>query len=100
MEMDELGLFAVVSLCLLAACGSTPTDQEGKNIGSITHSLGSGPFSGGKVRKIKPAYTPAALSHKPVKLMLELEGDPITVLQSQHLERRLTPAEKELLRSE
>ncbi|HET7539366.1 MAG TPA: S8 family serine peptidase [Polyangiaceae bacterium] len=102
--MDKLGLFAVVSSCLLVACGSTPADREDEATQAIAHSLGSsplgsGPFGGAQARKIKPAYTPTALSHKPVKVMLELEGDPITVLQSQQVERRLTSAEKELFRS-
>jgi subtilisin family serine protease len=97
--MDKLGLSAAVSLCLLIACGSAPPEQEGESARSIAHPLGSSPFFGGKGRKIKPAYTPHALSHKPVKVMLELEGDPITVVQSQRTERRLTAVQKELLRS-
>src|SRR6187431_2104794 len=96
--MTKLNPLVVLFSCaLLAACGSTPTPQEG-DPGSTGQWLAGRPFVGSKARPIKTPFTPRALSRKPVKVMLELAADPITIVQSLRLERKLNTGEKQLIR--
>ena len=96
--MAKLNRLAVVFSCaLVTACGSTSTPQE-SDPSSTGQWLSGGRFAFGKARLVKPAFTPHALSHKPVKVMLELAADPITIVQSLRLDRKLNTDEKQLIR--
>jgi subtilisin family serine protease len=85
---------AAVAL-LVGACGG-PTDTD--TGGSETQLAFT--RAGRKVepRAIKPAITPLGLDKKPVKVMVEVAGDPITVVQSQTPERKLTRDERTQIR--
>jgi minor extracellular serine protease Vpr len=49
-------------------------------------------------RAIKPAKTPLGLDNTPVKVIVEVAGDPITVVQAQTPERKLTRDERQQIR--
>ena len=85
---------AAVALLVGACSGPTDTDTGGSETQLAFMR------SGRKVepRAIKPAITPLGLDNKPVKVMVEVAGDPITVVQSQTPERKLTQDERSQIR--
>ena len=75
---------AIASLVLAslgAACGNAPQASETTQK-TVAQPLALSRFGRIAPRAIKPAFKPLGLSHKPVKVMVELAGDPITVVQA------------------
>jgi minor extracellular serine protease Vpr len=66
---------------LSTACGNAPQAQETTEK-AVAQPLALSRFGRITPRAIKPVFKPLGLSHKPVKVMLELAGDPITVVQA------------------
>jgi subtilisin family serine protease len=85
---------AAVALLVGACSGPTDTDKGGSEapLAFIRSGRNIEP------RAIKPAITPLGLDNKPVKVMVEVAGDPITVVQAQTPERKLTQDERQQIR--
>jgi minor extracellular serine protease Vpr len=87
---------SVAAVTLLVGACSGPTDTD--------KSAGEPPLMMARAgrtiepRKIKPAVTPLGLDNRPVKVMVEVTGDPITVVQSQTPDRKLTQDERTQIR--
>ncbi len=88
---------AVASIALLVGACSGPTDAE-KAGGALPPLALS--RSGRKIepKRIKPAVTPLGLDNKLVKVVVEIAGDPVTVVQSQTPDRKLTRDERNQIR--
>ena len=86
----------VAAVALLAGACSAPTET--------TSVVGVPPLalarSGLPIapRAIKPAKTPLGLDNTPVKVMVEVAGEPITVVQAQTPDRKLTRDERHQIR--
>src|SRR5688572_17856909 len=86
----------VAAVALLAVACSAPTETS--------NAVGVPPLplarSGRAIqpRAIKPAKMPLGLDTKPVKVMVEVAGEPITVVQAQTHDRKLTRDERNSIR--
>ena len=86
----------VAAVALLTGACSAPTDTS--NV------VGVPPLALARLgrtiapRAIKLAKTPLGLDNKPVKVMVEVAGEPITVVQAQQPERKLTSDERHQIR--
>src|SRR5690242_19760052 len=89
--------FTLVGAMLTAACGTTPRD-DAEATASARSAGEQARFPGITPRAVKPVFTPIGLRTEPIKVMVELEGDPITIVQSQVADRKLTAAEKNQVR--
>ncbi|MET0592880.1 MAG: S8 family serine peptidase, partial [Polyangiaceae bacterium] len=89
---------SVAAVALLVGACSGPTSEEIK-IGVDPSSPLARSGRTVKPRKIKPAITPLGLDNKPVKVMVEVAGDPITIVQSQSPDRKMTRDEREQVRA-
>jgi hypothetical protein len=86
---------AAVALLVGACSGPTEGDKAGGNTPPLALAR-----SGRSIepRAIKPAVTPLGLDDKPVKVVVEVAGDPVTVVQAQTPERKLTRDERSQIR--
>src|SRR5262245_35663642 len=85
---------AAVALLVGACSGPTDTDKEGGDT-QLAFARARRTI---EPRRIKPAVVPLGLDSKPVKVIVEVAGDPITVVQSQTPERKLTQDERTQIR--
>jgi len=86
---------AAVALLVGACSGPTDADKAGGEPPTLAMAR-----SGRSIapRKIKPAVTPLGLDNKQVKVVVEVAGDPVTVVQSQTPDRKLTRDERNQIR--
>jgi minor extracellular serine protease Vpr len=93
---------SVLSIVVLgfyaAACSSFPGNGESERVDKSVAPLNLSRFGQLSPRSIKPAFVPLGVSSKPVKVMIQMPGDPITVVQSQLPDRKLTQAERQQVR--
>jgi subtilisin family serine protease len=92
-------LFLFPLLVTVAACsnGGGAEERAATPISSLER-LRSG--QGLAARSVVPAVTPRALDTRAVRAVVELTGEPITVIQAGRAERKLSLAEREAVRSE
>jgi len=76
-----------------ADAGEGSAVETPKGIAALRAGLGIAP------RTIVPAVPPLVLDERPVKVMVELEGEPITRVQARRPDVRLSVNERELVRS-
>jgi minor extracellular serine protease Vpr len=72
---------SIILVSLSVACGNAPQASETTQK-TVAQPLALSRFGRITPRAIKPVFKPLGLSHKPVKVMVELAGDPITVVQA------------------
>lgn len=90
---------ALVLVSLSAACGNAPQPQETTDK-IVAQPLALSRFGRLTPRSIKPVFKPRGLSHQPVKVMVELAGDPITVVQAKLPDSgKLSSLQKQQVRS-
>ena len=85
---------AAVALLVGACTGPTEADEAGSDPPLALARSGRAIAP----RAIKLAVTPLGLDNKPIKVVVEVAGDPITVVQAQTPERKLTRDERSQIR--
>ena len=89
-------VLCVATVALLAGACSAPTETSNVvGVPPLAVARSGRPIA---PRAIRPAKTPLGLDNTPVKVMVEVAGEPITVVQAQTPERKLTRDERHQIR--
>jgi subtilisin family serine protease len=106
---NPVGYFALTALLASACAAPTETDSVGSHAQALAIAAARGASSSAMAssrfgrpmapRSIHPAFPPRGLDARPVKVMVEVDGDPITLVQARAPERKLTRDERAQLRA-